>query len=65
MKKRCPKCNSENITVNGVKQNQKKGLFARLSPQAIYDASFRAGQKMFNNHTSNAECLSCGNKWVV
>ena len=65
MKKRCPKCNSERILINGVLQNQKKGLFYYLSGQGVYNASFHAGQKLAGNKTPNARCQSCGHEWVV
>ena len=70
--KKCPKCGSETIRINGVLQ-RKKGLLYHLSGQAMQDMSMRSGYKLgaklaragaAAEPVPNAECVICGHKWA-
>ena len=63
---KCPNCGSEFIMINGVVQ-QKKGFLYYLSGAAIQEAGIRSGYKAasrFVHADTNAECKSCGHKWM-
>ena len=64
--KRCPKCGSQAIRIDGVLQ-RKKGLMYYLTGTGINDAGKRSGFKAgvaLKHLDWNAECTSCGHKWL-
>lgn len=63
--RKCPKCGSVRIAINGVLQ-KKKGAMYYLSGQFATEAGMRHGSAMVNalrGNKNNAVCMDCHYEW--
>ena len=62
---RCPKCGSNMVEKDGVRQRS-KGFLYYITGTNIRDAGYRHAAKLANavkDNKLNAKCLSCGYEW--